>query len=64
MTAFTNLGITTGVTPTLSLVGKLCIIASMIVGRIGSFTLVLALKLRSKKDITEISYPEERVMIG
>lgn len=64
MTAFSNLGITTGVTPTLSLVGKLCIVASMIVGRIGSFTLILALKLRSKKEVTEISYPEERVMIG
>lgn len=64
MGAFTNLGISTGVTPTLSLVGKLCIIASMIVGRIGSFTLILALKLRTKKEITEISYPEERVMIG
>ena len=63
--AFTTLGITTGVTPTLSTTGKLFIIASMIVGRIGSFTLILALKLKKRAEVTaEFQYPEERVMLG
>lgn len=62
--AFTTLGITTGVTSTLSTTGKLFIIASMIIGRIGSFTLILALKLKKRAAVTEFKYPEERVMLG
>ena len=61
--AFTTLGITTGVTPTLSLIGKIFIITSMIVGRIGSLTLILGIKFKKKRE-TEFSYPEERVMLG
>ncbi|HXW86179.1 MAG TPA: potassium transporter TrkG [Candidatus Bathyarchaeia archaeon] len=63
-TSFTNLGIPTGLTHTLSLAGKLCIITSMIIGRIGALTLVLALKLKSRHPAGEFSYPEERVMLG
>ena len=62
VSALTNLGITTGITPRLSTLGKLFIILSMIIGRIGSFTLILALKLRKKPQI-EYTYPEERVML-
>ncbi len=62
--AFTTLGITTGVTPTLSLIGKILIIVCMVIGRIGSFTLILALKLKKKKDTAPFKYPEERVMLG
>ncbi len=63
-TSFTNLGIPTGLTHTLSSAGKLCIMTSMIVGRIGALTLVLALKLKSRQASVEFSYPEERVMLG
>lgn len=62
--AFTNLGITMGVTPLLSYIGKIIIMISMIVGRIGSLSLILALRLRAKKEASEFSYPEERVMLG
>ncbi len=62
--AFTTLGVSTGITPHLSILGKLIIITSMIVGRIGSLTLILALKLIMKRDRTEFSYPQERVMLG
>jgi len=63
--AFTTLGITTNVTPTLSLIGKVFIITSMIVGRIGSLTLILGIKFNKKRqDTAEFSYPEERVMLG
>lgn len=64
MSAFSTLGITTGSTSTLSLLGKIIIIASMIVGRIGSLTLLLSLKFRKKTEKVEFSYPEERVMLG
>ena len=63
LSAFTSLGTSTGITPQLSTVGKLFILITMIIGRIGSFTLILALKLRKKKE-AEFKYPQERVMLG
>ncbi len=63
MSAFSSLGMSTGITASLSTFGKFFIIISMIIGRIGSFTLILALKLRKRKE-AEFSYPEERVMLG
>ncbi|TET36553.1 hypothetical protein E3J61_00570 [Candidatus Dependentiae bacterium] len=63
MSSFTSLGMSAGITKALSSIGKIFIIVSMIVGRIGSFTLILALKLRKEK-AAEFSYPEEQVMLG
>jgi len=64
ISGFTNLGISTGITPILSIIGKIFIILSMIVGRIGALTLILAFKLKSKPEIAGFSYPEERVMLS
>lgn len=62
--AFTNLGITTGLNHILTASSKLFIIISMIIGRIGSFTLILAL-MKQRSDRTDnISFPEERVMLS
>ncbi len=63
LSAFTSLGTSTGITPELSVVGKILIIITMMVGRVGSITLILALKLRKKREV-EFKYPEERVMLG
>ncbi|GMU19017.1 MAG: potassium transporter [Candidatus Babeliales bacterium] len=67
MCAFTNLGLSTGITPLLSSGGKTLIILSMIFGRIGALTLILALrKIALRKDMgtAEIIYPEERIMLS
>ena len=67
MGAFTNLGISTGVSSILSASGKIVIILSMIFGRIGALTLILALrKIALRKDVgqAEIIYPEERIMLS
>ena len=66
MSAFTNLGLSSGITPFLSTLGKILIMLSMIVGRIGSLTLILALrKLALRREAAaEIAYPEERVMLS
>lgn len=67
MCAFTNLGLSTGITPLLGLGGKIIIIFSMIFGRIGALTLILALrKIALRKDLgtAEIIYPEERIMLS
>lgn len=60
--AFATLGISTGITASLSIIGKLFIIASMIIGRIGSLTVILA--LRKRPETREFEYPEERVLLG
>lgn len=67
LSAFTNVGITTGLTRQLSDNGKFLIMLSMIIGRIGSLTLILALRqmaLRKGPEPKSFSYPEERVMLG
>jgi trk system potassium uptake protein TrkH len=64
--AFATLGISTGITAGLTIPGKILIIASMVIGRIGSLTLILALRKRalSKRAEAEFSYPEERIMLS
>lgn len=62
MSAFSTLGITIGITPYLSVIGKLLIIFTMFIGRIGSLTLLIALRKRNDKQ--EFSYPQERIMIS
>jgi trk system potassium uptake protein TrkH len=61
VSAYTTLGFDTGGTPHLSFAGKIFIIAAMIIGRVGSLTVVLALK--KKMDTADFKYPEERVML-
>jgi trk system potassium uptake protein len=62
--AFTGVGISTGVTPALSYIGKITIIITMIAGRIGSLTVLLSLMTRKPSTTTEFSYPQERVLLG
>lgn len=62
--AFTNLGLATGISAQLSIIGKCLIIMSMIIGRIGSVAFILALRTKSGSSVREFSYPEERVMLG
>lgn len=62
--AFTNLGISTGITPQLSFWGKLLIMLSMFIGRIGSVGFILALKFRKTERSNTFLYPEERIMLG
>lgn len=60
--AFGNLGLSTGITPTLSLWSKIIILVTMIIGRIGSLTVLLAF-MRRHVD-ADHQYAEERVMLG
>lgn len=61
ISAFATLGASIGITPYLSIIGKLLIALSMFIGRIGSLTLLIA--LRKKNEVREYTYPEERVMV-
>ena len=60
--AFGTVGLTTGITPQLSPLGKLLITITMFVGRIGPLTLALAVAIKEER--LDYTYPEERVMVG
>ena len=60
--AFGTVGLSTGITPDLTLVGKLLIIGTMYVGRVGPLTVMLALAQR--EHWARYRYPEGRVKIG
>jgi trk system potassium uptake protein TrkH len=61
VSAFGTVGLSTGLTPRLTGVGKLWIIATMFVGRLGPLTLgVLAFSPR----VAGLRYPEGRIMVG
>lgn len=64
MSAFSCVGVSVDVTESLSDIGKIVIMASMIAGRIGSLTVLLSLKIRRPENGTKFSYPEERVLLG
>jgi len=61
VSAFGTVGLSTGLTPELSAAGKLWIILTMFVGRVGPITIAMT-ALRTP--LTNIQYPEGRVMIG
>jgi len=62
--AVTNLGLSMHGLQQLSLYSKVILILAMLVGRIGSLTLIASLRLRYAAYTQEFSYPEERVMLG
>jgi len=62
MSAFGTVGLSTGITPYLSVPGKAIIILTMYVGRIGP--LALALLVAGREVGPSVEYPEEAVMIG
>ncbi|HUU43072.1 MAG TPA: potassium transporter TrkG, partial [Planctomycetota bacterium] len=62
VSAFGTVGLSTGITRLLTSAGKVIIIITMLVGRIGPLTLVLALGQRHRG--ADYDYPEENLMIG
>ncbi len=62
VSAIGTVGLSTGITPTLSPFGKLLIILTMFLGRIGPFNLALAVS--QKQQPQNYQYPTEGVQIG
>jgi trk system potassium uptake protein TrkH len=62
VSAFGTVGLSTGITPTLSLAGRIIITITMFVGRLGPLALTLALMQRQRP--SQYRYPEETVRIG
>ncbi len=64
VSAFATVGLTLGITSTLSLTGKFVIIILMFVGRLGLITMGVALMIKQSKNPLGIHYPEEKVLVG
>jgi len=62
--AFGTVGLSLGITPNLSNVGKMAIILTMFIGRVGPLTLAFVLSQKKNKKAAHIKYPDERIMIG
>ncbi|WP_394554760.1 TrkH family potassium uptake protein [Agromyces sp. MMS24-JH15] len=62
ISAFATVGLSTGITPHLSVPAQLVLIALMFLGRIGPLTVGSAIALRSRRILYE--YPQERPAIG
>jgi len=60
--AFGTVGLSLGITPLLSIAGKLIIVLLMYLGRVGPLTLIFALSAYSEK--TNFTYTEEKISIG
>ncbi len=62
VSAFSTCGLSTGITGMLSAPGKVILIVSMFIGRLGTLSIIFAF---TRKIIsTNYSYPEEHIMVG
>lgn len=62
VSAFSTVGLSTGITPDLSRWGHIILVVAMFVGRIGPFTIVIAMAQVSESD--RYRFAQERVTIG
>ncbi|AZR74894.1 Trk family potassium uptake protein [Anoxybacter fermentans] len=62
VSAFGTVGLSTGITPTLSKIGRMLIIITMFTGRVGPLTLAVAMSESKKKP--QFHYPKEKIMVG
>lgn len=63
VSAFCTVGLSTGITADLSYAGKIVIMLSMFIGRIGTLTLAFALSSK-KKESDDYKYPKASFMVG
>nr|WP_223876788.1 potassium transporter TrkG [Lactiplantibacillus songbeiensis] len=63
LSAFGTVGLSLGLTPHLTVIGKLVIMLLMFIGRVGIFTSLYSLSKRQAR-VSLIRYPEENILIG
>lgn len=63
LSASGTVGLSLGVTPELSLLGKIAFALLMLIGRIGPLTLMLAIS-QKQRSAGKFNYPDGRIMIG
>ena len=64
ISALATVGLSLGLTPDLTAIGKILIMVLMFIGRIGIMTVIYALGSNAKIDEELIRYPEEEIVVG
>ncbi|WP_172209527.1 TrkH family potassium uptake protein [Lactococcus hodotermopsidis] len=64
ISALATVGLSLGLTPELSIFGKILIMCLMFVGRIGIMTVIYAASRHNRIDEELIQYPEEEIVVG
>lgn len=64
VSAFSTCGVTRGITPELTDTGKIIIMSTMYIGKVGPLTLAFAIASRSKNRERKFRYPEGKLLIG
>lgn len=62
--AFGTVGLTMGLTPSLTAIGKVAVLLTMYAGRVGPLTLALAFAHKQHVSSSAIKYPEDKIMVG
>ncbi|TDT61045.1 TrkH family potassium uptake protein [Fonticella tunisiensis] len=62
--AFGTVGLTLGITPKLTTIGKVAVLLTMYAGRVGPLTLALAFASRQQLESSSIKYPEDKILVG
>jgi trk system potassium uptake protein TrkH len=62
--AFATVGLSSGITPSLSMTSKIFMIITMFAGRVGPLTLALAFSRSYNRSKTKYKYPEGKIMVG
>lgn len=62
--AFGTVGLSLGITQTLDSIGKVAIIVTMFMGRVGVLTMGMAITLRMQRSEVKLKYPEAKVLVG
>ena len=64
LSAINTVGLTLGLTPTLSIASKMVLIILMFVGRVGTITIAFAVQKNSTDANGEIEYEDSQIMVG
>lgn len=64
MSAFGTVGLSMGLTPDLTTFGRLIIVLTMFLGRVGPLTLTVVLANAHGREGPPVRHPEERIMVG
>ena len=64
ISAISTVGISLGITPMLSPLSKMLLILLMYIGRLGVFTITVAISNKNKPTNDEIEYPDSKIMVG
>lgn len=62
--AFGTVGLSMGLTPNLTSIGKAAVLLTMYAGRVGPLTLALAFAHKQYISSSAIKYPEDKIMVG